>query len=54
MVETDLDLGNYERCALLVPEIPNSNTDLVVRYLGIELSLDSNMTTGKIYKLVIV
>ncbi|KAF2794991.1 UTP-ammonia ligase [Melanomma pulvis-pyrius CBS 109.77] len=34
-VETDLDLGNYER------------------YLGIRLSNESNMTTGKIYKLVI-
>lgn len=25
-----------------------------IRYLGIQLSRDSNMTTGKIYKLVIV
>jgi CTP synthase (UTP-ammonia lyase) len=27
---------------------------VVVRYLDIELSRESNMTTGKIYKLVIV
>jgi CTP synthase len=27
---------------------------VVVRYLGVQLSHESNMTTGKIYKLVIV
>jgi hypothetical protein len=28
--------------------------NILVRYLGIQLSNESNMTTGKIYKLVIV
>lgn len=34
--------------------LDENNADIVFRYLGIQLSNESNMTTGKIYKLVIV